>query len=68
MQSCKQWTIAYTEQMLELGLILIFTIGGLWMYFTTPDQRQMVLGYAIAIAVAMALLSLITGQGPNSHY
>lgn len=54
--------------MLELGLILIFAIGGLWMYFTTPDQRQMVLGYAIAIAVVMALLSLITGQGPNSHY
>jgi multisubunit Na+/H+ antiporter MnhE subunit len=54
--------------MLELGLILFFSIGGLWMYVTTPDQRQMVLGYVIALAVAMALLSLITGQGPNSHY
>lgn len=54
--------------MLELGLILFFSIGGLWMYVTTPDQRQMVLGYAIALAVAMSILSLITGQGPNSHY
>ena len=32
------------------------------------DVRQIVLGYAIAFSVAMALLSLITGQGPNSHY
>lgn len=54
--------------MLELGLILIFSAGGLWMYFTTPDQRKVALGYAIAFAVAMAVLSLITGQGPNSHY
>jgi len=54
--------------MLELGLILFFSIGGLWMYVTTPDQRQLVLGYAIALAVAMSILSLITGQGPNSHY
>ena len=54
--------------MLEIGLVLVFSVGGLWYWLTTPDQRQMVLGYAIAIAVIMSLLALVTGQGPNSHY
>jgi hypothetical protein len=53
---------------MEIGLLIVFSAGSLWMYFTTSDQRQMALGYAIAFAVVMALLSLIIGQGPNSHY
>jgi hypothetical protein len=60
-------TEEYTTPM-EIGLLIVFSAGSLWMYFTTSDQRQMALGYAIAFAVVMALLSLITGQGPNRHY
>lgn len=51
-----------------IGLLIVFFVGGLWMYLTTPDQRRVVLGYVISIAFIMSLLALITGQGPNSHY
>lgn len=54
--------------MLEIGLVLIFAVGGLWMWLTTPDQRRMVLGYIILFAVISSIISLLTGQGPNSHY
>ena len=54
--------------MLELGLILFFSIGGLWMYVTTPDQRQMVLGYVIALAVAKWVRNQIERAGIESGH
>ena len=54
--------------MLEIGLVIIFAIGGAWYWITTPDQRRTVFGYMVAIAFVASLISLLTGQGPNSHY
>lgn len=54
--------------MIDQGLLLIFSVAAIWLTFTTPEQRQAWLGYLILLAVISALLSLLTGQGPNSHY
>lgn len=53
---------------MEIGLVLVFCVVAAWMWMTTPDQRQMVLGYLILIAVVASIVSLLTGQGPNSAY
>lgn len=54
--------------MREIAIALFFVVGILWMKLTTPDQRKVVLGYLIALAVISGIISLITGQGPNSAY
>jgi hypothetical protein len=54
--------------MLEQGLVLIFLIGALWIALTTTDQRKIALGYLILLAAISTIISLLTGQGPNSHY
>ena len=54
--------------MLEIGLITFFGGIAAWMYFTTPRIRESVFGYLVLLAVIAFVVSLITGQGPNSHY
>jgi len=54
--------------MREIVIALLFGAGALGMWLTTPEQRKMVLGYLIALAVLATIVSLITGQGPNSAY
>lgn len=54
--------------MLELGLIAFFCCIAAWMRFTTPRVRDAVFGYLILLAVIAFVVSLLTGQGPNSHY
>lgn len=53
---------------MNLVLVAAFGIGCVWLCVTTPEQRITLLGYAIAFAVVMSIASLLTGQGPNSHY
>lgn len=53
---------------MEFGLLLFFGTIAAWMYFTTPRTRQVVFGYLIFFAVISAIISLITGQFPNSTY
>lgn len=48
--------------------MLLFAIGATWLKLTTEDQRKAVLGYLIALAVIASIISLLTGQGPNSAY
>ena len=45
-----------------------FVLTALWLKLTTEDQRKAVLGYLIALAVVASIVSLLTGQGPNSAY
>ena len=59
--------LAYTERM-EIALVILFGAGALWLKLTTEDQRKAVLGYLIALAVVASIISLLTGQGPNSAY
>lgn len=54
--------------MLEFALLLFFGTIGAWMYFTTPQFRQMVLGYFILLGVISFIYGLISGQAPSSHY
>ena len=53
---------------MELGLAILFAIGAAWMYFTTPEQRQMIFGYIIFFTVIMSTIAFFTGQGPSSAY
>jgi len=53
---------------MNLVLVAAFGLGCVWLCVTTPEQRITLLGYAIAFAVVMSIASLLTGQGPNSHY
>ncbi len=53
---------------MELGLAILFAIGAAWMYFTTPEQRQMIFGYIIFFTVIMSIIAFFTGQGPSSAY
>ena len=59
--------LAYAERM-EIALVILFGAGALWLKLTTEDQRKAVLGYLIALAVVASIVSLLTGQGPNSAY
>ena len=59
--------LAYTDQM-EIALVILFGAGSLWLKLTTEDQRKAVLGYLIALSVVASIISLLTGQGPNSAY
>ena len=59
--------MSYTDQM-EIALVILFGAGALWLKLTTEDQRKAVLGYLIALAVVASIVSLLTGQGPNSAY
>lgn len=53
---------------MEYAIMLLFAIGATWLKLTTEDQRKAVLGYLIALAVIASIISLLTGQGPNSAY
>ena len=53
---------------MEIALVILFGAGALWLKLTTEDQRKAVLGYLIALAVVASIVSLLTGQGPNSAY
>ena len=53
---------------MEYAIMLLFAIGATWLKLTTEDQRKSVLGYLIALAVIASIISLLTGQGPNSAY
>ena len=53
---------------MELGLVILFGIGALWMYLTTPEQRQMIFGYIIFFTVIMSIIALFAGLGPSSAY
>lgn len=53
---------------MTLAIILIFAGGCFWLWATKPEQRMTLLGYLIAFAVISSIISLITGQGPNSAY
>ena len=59
--------MSYTDQM-KIALVILFGAGALWLKLTTEDQRKAVLGYLIALAVVASIISLLTGQGPNSAY
>lgn len=54
--------------MLEAGLMVFFGSIAAWMYFTTPRIRETVFGYLILLGIIAFVASLLTGQGPNSHY
>lgn len=53
---------------MEFGLAILFGIGALWMWLTTPEQRQMIFGYMMMFGVIMYIFALITGVGPGSAY
>ena len=53
---------------MEIALVILFGAWALWLKLTTEDQRKSVLGYLIALAVVASIVSLLTGQGPNSAY
>ena len=53
---------------LSKARVILFGAGALWLKLTTEDQRKAVLGYLIALAVVASIVSLLTGQGPNSAY
>jgi hypothetical protein len=57
----------YTLQM-EMIMLVVFGGIGFWMWITTPEQRQIILGYLIAFSVVMYAYGLISGQAPGSHY
>ena len=53
---------------MEFGLLIFFGAIAAWMYFTTPRFREVAFGYLLLLAVISVVISIVTGQGPNSHY
>jgi len=53
---------------MEKGILIFLGIIAAWMYFTTPRTREVIFGYLLAFAVISFVISLLTGQAPNSHY
>lgn len=47
--------------------ILVFGTYYLWMFFTDANQRQVIFGYLLLLAVIAYIVGLVTGQGLDNH-
>ena len=49
-------------------MLLIFVPIAIWMALTDKRTREVIFGYLIMFGILGVILSLITGQGPYTHY